>query len=133
MANLPPLDWPHAPYYAGLLIFGAAAFALQQWADRRDHRQKAALVRPKLAAQRCRRCGGPLGDWDGRFLSGDVHFHPGGYVPRVCVTCTTCRAEQVFYVFWECCGPERGISGVDCRLYNRDGLFEGVPTDRRDS
>jgi hypothetical protein len=133
MASLPPLDWQHAPHYAAMVVACAALFALDRWYDRRECRRKAALVRPKLAAQRCRRCGAPLGDWDGQFLPGDVHFCPGGYVPRVCVPCTTCRAEQVFYVSREGYRTELGSFRLDCRLINRDDLFEGIPSDRRDA
>jgi hypothetical protein len=133
MANLPQLDWQHAPHYAALIIGCAALFALELWDGSRDRRRKAVIVRPKLASQRCRRCGGLPGDWDGRFLAGDVHFYEGGYVPRVRVLCTACRVEQVFYVFWECCRAERGSFRLDCRLYNRDGLFEGLSCESRDT
>jgi hypothetical protein len=133
MANLPPLDWQHAPYYAAMVVACAALFALDRWYDRRKCRRKAALVRPKLAAQRCRRCGGPLGDWDGQFLPGDVHFYEGGYVPRVRVTCTNCRAEQDFYVLWQGRRTERGSFEEDWFLFNRDVLFEGLPSDRHDA
>ena len=133
MASLPPLDWQHAPHYAGMLIGCAALFALERWHERRDCRRKAALVRPKLASQRCRRCGGTLGDWDGRFDRGDIHFYEGGYVPRVRARCTTCQVEQVFYVFCEHCRAESGSCGLDFRLFNRDVLFEGLSFDRHDS
>src|SRR5262249_8393870 len=99
----------------------------------RKCRRKAALVRTKLAAQRCRRCGGPLGDWDGQFLTGDVHFYEGGYVPRVRVTCTNCRAVQVFYVLWQGRRTERGSFEEDWFLLNGDVLFEGLPSDRHDA
>jgi hypothetical protein len=77
MANLPPLDWQHAPFYAAMVAAGAVRFALERWYERRECRRKAAIVRPKLASQRCRRCSGPLGDWDGQFLRGDVHLGVG--------------------------------------------------------
>jgi hypothetical protein len=132
MASLPPLDWQHAPHYAAFVVAGTALFVLDRWHERRDCRRKAVIVRPKLASQRCRRCGGSLGDWDGQFLPGDVHFCPGGYVPKVSVPCTTCRAEQVFYVFWKGCRTEGGSIGLDCHLGNRDVLIEGLSSDRHD-
>ena len=133
MASLPPFDWQHAPHYAAMVIACAALYALDRWYDRRQCRRKAALVRPKLAAQHCRRCGGPLDDWDGQFLPGDVHFYPGGYVPRVRVTCRSCRAEQIFYVLWQGRQTGQGSFEEDWFLYNRDGLFEGQTSDRRDA
>ncbi len=127
MANLPPFDWQHVPHYAAMFVAGAALFALELWSERRDDRRKAALVRPKLASQHCKRCGGPLGHWDGRFLHGDAHFRDGGYVPRVRVHCASCKAEHVFYVWWEHRRPAPGsFGGLDCRLYNRDVLFAGL-------
>src|SRR4051812_9367101 len=99
----------------------AALLALDRWLERRECRRKAALVRPKLASQRCKRCGGTLGDWDGRFLPGDVHSYNGGYLPRVSVNCAGCGSEQVFYVSWECRPVARLFDDdLECRLFNRD-------------
>lgn len=130
MAGLPPLDWQHLPHYAAFLVPIAAFLALETWSERRDYRRKSMAVRSKLDSQACKRCGGPLGAWEGRFHHGDVHFQPGGYVPRVIVTCTTCRSDQVFYVSWEPRLSERGrIVDLDCHLGNRDVIFAGLYPD----
>jgi hypothetical protein len=129
MASLPPLDWEHAAGYVALFLGCGAFFALEQWSNRHGYRRKAAIVHAKLASQRCRRCGGALDYWDGQFLRGDAHFNPGGYVPMVRLSCTNCHAEQVFYVFSECCRTARGSLALDCRLCNRDILFAGLPSD----
>jgi hypothetical protein len=49
------------------------------------------------------------------------------------VPCTTCRAEQVFYIFAECCRTERGSISLDYRLVNRDVVFQGLPSNRLDA
>jgi hypothetical protein len=127
VAHLPPLDWQHVPVYAAMSIVTAALLALSRWHELREYRRKVALVRPKLASQRCQRCGVTLSDWDGRFLPGDVHFYKGGYLPRVRVHCAGCRAEQVFYVSWECRPVARWFDDDhECRLINRDALFGGI-------
>ena len=68
--------------------------------ERRDYRRKAAIVVAALGRQCCSHCGGELGSWDGRFRDGDTHFYPGGYWPRIFVTCARCHAEQVLYLDW---------------------------------
>ena len=86
--------------------------AFQYLFSRREYRRKAALVRAGLGTKSCSRCGGDLGTWDGRFGRGDIHFNPGGYLPRISVSCDRCHARQDFYMRW------------DGRLFNRDIIFK---------
>lgn len=104
----------------------AGVFALIVRYGRGDPHQRSRHVLSKLALQRCRRCGGSLGEWDGRFRPGDAHFNPGGYAPRIHAHCADCRAEQVLYVLWEC-RPEARLfeDNLECRLFNRDLVLSG--------
>lgn len=104
------------------------------WHLFRDHQRRAALVHAELVTHRCERCGATLGDWDGRFLPGDVHFEDGGYLLRIFVHCPGCQAEQVFYVSWECRRTERLFEdNLACRLYNRDRLLSGLFPESRNA
>ncbi len=133
MDHLPPINWSKFPYYAGLAVFIIALVVLQVWSERREHRRKAAAIRPKLANQRCRRCGGTWADWDEKFLPGDIHFNPGGYVPRVVVRCASCGAEQVFYLLGDYRRGDQGPLVWEYRLFNQDLIYEGTVGDRGES
>jgi hypothetical protein len=98
------------------LLGGAAGFwSIIQYFERRERRRESELVRSILAVKRCERCGGKLGEWDGRYHHGDVHFYDGGYLSRVIVRCLGCSAKQVFY-----------LNKADQLLMNREVLFRGL-------
>jgi hypothetical protein len=92
------LDSKRVLSYLAAFVIVAAAAGLNFYYERRTQRRKAERVRGNLRTERCARCAGELGAWDGRFLPGDAHFDPGGYLPKVIVSCAQCRAEQRFYV-----------------------------------
>jgi len=91
--------------------FNFTLFCIGAYLAPKEKRRKAAAVRSNLGAERCARCGAMLGEWDGQYHPGDVHFNPGSYLPKVSVRCVSCHAERVFYVNHE------------GRLFSRDILF----------
>jgi hypothetical protein len=110
--------WPQelVKKYFSLTWFAIAftLFCIGAYQAPKEKRRKAGLVRSNLAAERCARCGGTLGAWDGQYHPGDVHFNPGSWLPKVSVRCVDCHAEQVFYV------------DAQARLMNHDTLFSDL-------
>lgn len=101
-------DLQHLLLYSGGLAGAAGVWVLNEFYERRQYDRQAALVRSMLATEHCSRCGGKLEDWDGIFHPGDIHFNPGGYIPKLTIQCVDCHSANNLYFYDE----EFGEDGV---------------------
>jgi hypothetical protein len=108
------------------LAVGVSMVILEALSRRSTDRLNASLVREKLPAERCAKCVGALGPWDGRFHQGNVHFYEGGYLRKIKVQCHACHAEQVFYFKLKGVLTNQGKVRCEAVLMNRDKFFSGL-------
>jgi hypothetical protein len=121
MIQLGPGHVRLAVAYGVAAVAVGTAVGLIRFYERKRERRRAECVTANLRSRCCSLCQGPLGDWDGRYHPGRVHFDPGGCLSRISVRCKQCSQERIYYV--------QG----DGFLIDRDVIFQDLPLERREA